>query len=44
MNITIVTSPSGRLESSMYVQLGLVEYAENDDGVENDYGLHITHF
>jgi len=35
MNITIVNSLSGRLESSIYVQLGLVEYAENDDIVEN---------
>lgn len=34
MNITIVNGPSGRLESSIYAQLGLVEYNEVEDMLE----------
>jgi len=34
MNITIANSSSGRLESSIYVQLGLVEYNQVDHMLE----------
>lgn len=34
MDITIVNSPSGRLERSIYMQLGLVEYNKVDDMLE----------